>query len=116
MDFMHDQLSDGRSFRLFNVLDDFNCEGLAVEVDLPLSSVHMIRSLEQVVEWRGRTKVIRCDNGPGYFSGASPGWAQRQGVRIEDLQPGKPQQNALHRTLQPYGPLCLARPNPVRLD
>ena len=38
MDFMHDQLSDGRSFRLFNVLDDFNREGLGIEVDLSLPS------------------------------------------------------------------------------
>lgn len=36
MDFMHDMLSDGRSFRLFNELDDFNREGLGIEVDLSL--------------------------------------------------------------------------------
>lgn len=40
MDFMHDQLSDGRSFRLFNVLDDFNREGLGIEVDLSLPASH----------------------------------------------------------------------------
>lgn len=34
MDFMHDQLNDGRTFRLFNVLDDFNREGLGIEVNL----------------------------------------------------------------------------------
>jgi len=38
MDFMHDALGDGRSFRLFNVLDDFNREGLAIEADLSLPS------------------------------------------------------------------------------
>lgn len=37
MDFMHDALGDGRSFRLFNVLDDFNREGLAIEADLSLA-------------------------------------------------------------------------------
>ena len=36
MDFMHDQLSDGRRFRVFNVLDDFNHEGLGIEADLSL--------------------------------------------------------------------------------
>ena len=46
MDFMHDQLSDGRSFRLFNVIDDFNREGLCIEVDFSLPSERVIRSLE----------------------------------------------------------------------
>jgi len=31
MDFMHDQLADGRSFRLFNLIDDFNREALAMD-------------------------------------------------------------------------------------
>ena len=57
MDFMHDQLSDGRSFRLFNVLDDFNREGLGIEVDLSLPAARVIRSLDQIIEWRGKPRV-----------------------------------------------------------
>ena len=64
MDFMHDRLSDGRSFRLFNVLDDYNREGLGIEIDLSLPSARVIRSLEQIIEWRGKPGVLRCDNGP----------------------------------------------------
>ena len=64
MDFMHDQLRDGRSFRLFNVIDDFNREGLGIEVDLSLPATRVIRSLEQIIEWRGQPKMIRCDNVP----------------------------------------------------
>lgn len=94
MDFMHDQLSGGRSFRLFNVLDDFNREGLGIEVDLSLPSIRVIRALEQIVEWRGKPRAIRCDNGPGYISGTLLTWAEQQGIRIEHIQPGKPQQNA----------------------
>ena len=48
----------------------------------------------KVIEWRGKPKVIRCYNGPEYISGALLGWAERQGIRIEHIQPGKPQQNA----------------------
>lgn len=94
MDFMHDQLSDGRSFRLFNVLDDFNREGLGIEVDLSLPSARVIRALEQIIAWRGKPVAIRCDNGPEYIGGALLTWAQQQGIRIEHIQPGKPQQNA----------------------
>jgi putative transposase len=94
MDFMHDQLSDGRSFRLFNVLDDFNREGLGIEVDLSLPSARVIRALEQIIEWRGRPAAIRCDNGPEYLSEAIRDWARSQDIRLEHIQPGKPQQNA----------------------
>lgn len=69
MDFMHDQLNDRRSYRLLNVIDDFNREGLGIEVDFSLPAVRVIRSLEQIIEWRGKPRSIRCDNGPEYISG-----------------------------------------------
>jgi putative transposase len=94
MDFMHDQLSDGRSVRLFNVIDDFNREALAIDVDFSLPALRVIRSLDQVIEWRGKPASIRCDNGPEYISGALLGWAQIRGIKIDFIQPGKPQQNA----------------------
>ena len=59
MDFMHDQLSDGRSFRLFNVIDDFNREALAIDIDLSLPGERVVRALNQVIEWRGKPLAIR---------------------------------------------------------
>jgi putative transposase len=94
MDFMHDQLADGRKYRLFNVIDDYNREGLGIEIDFSLPAERVIRSLEQIIEWRGQPKVIRCDNGPEYISGAVLAWAEKRGIRISYIQPGKPQQNA----------------------
>jgi len=94
IDFMHDALSNGRSFRLFNVLDDFNRQGLGIEADFSLPAERVIRSLEQIIEWRGLPKAIRCDNGPEYISGLLLAWAERRGIRIDHIQPGKPQQNA----------------------
>ncbi|MCL6409027.1 transposase, partial [Dickeya dadantii] len=66
MDFMHDQLSDGRSVRLLNVIDDFNREALAIEVDFSLSANRVVRTLERLIEWKGKPAAIRCDNGPEY--------------------------------------------------
>ena len=94
MDFMHDQLSDGRCMRLFNVIDDFNPEALAIDVDISLPAERVIRSLNQVIGWRGRPATIRCDNRPKYISGALQRWAAGRGIRIEYIQPGQPQQNA----------------------
>ena len=62
MDFMHDQLEDGRCFRLFNVIDDFNREALGIEIDFSLPAARVIRALEQIIEWRGKPAAIRCDN------------------------------------------------------
>lgn len=94
MDFMHDQLANGRKYRLFNVIDDYNREGLGIEIDFSLPAERVIRSLEQIIEWRGKPKTIRCDNGPEYISGAVLTWAEKRGIRIDYIQPGKPQQNA----------------------
>ena len=94
MDFMHDALKDGRSFRTFNVIDDYNREGLGIEVDLSLPALRVIRALDRIIEWRGKPKAIRCDNGPEYLSGQLVEWAARQQIQLHYIQPGKPQQNA----------------------
>jgi Transposase and inactivated derivatives len=94
MDFMHDRLDDGRSFRTFNVIDDYNREGLGIEVDLSLPSARVIRTLEHIIEWRGKPKTIRCDNGPEYVSQQLRDWADKQKIRLQYIQPGNPQQNA----------------------
>jgi putative transposase len=94
MDFMHDQLADGRSFRLLNVIDDFNREGLAMEVDLSLPAERVVRALDQLIAWRGAPVRIRCDNGPEYVGHALHAWAKRRGISLAFIQPGKPQQNA----------------------
>jgi len=94
MDFMHDQLVDGRSIRLFNVIDDFNREALGIEIDFSLPSERVIRSLKQIIGWRGKPLAIRCDNGPEYPSAAITEWAGQWGIKLEYIQPGKPQQNA----------------------
>ena len=94
MDFMHDRLEDGRPLRLFNVIDDFNREGLGIEVDFSLPAERVIRALEQIIEWRGKPQALRCDNGPEYVSVALQAWAERRQIRLDYIQPGKPQQNA----------------------
>jgi len=94
MDFMADRLEDGRAFRLLNVLDDFNREGLGIEVDFSLPAERVIRSLNNIIEWRGNPKTIRVDNGPEYISHALLEWAEKHGIALRHIQPGQPQQNA----------------------
>ena len=87
----HDQLSEGRCIRLFNVIDDFNREAPGIDVDFSLPSERVIRSPDQIISWRGYPGVIRCDNGAEYISAALQSCANRRGIRIERIQPGNPQ-------------------------
>lgn len=94
MDFMHDQLANGRSIRTLNVIDDFNREALGIEVDFSLPAERVARALTQIIEQRGRPLAIRCDNGPEYVGTTLTAWASKRGIKLEYIQPGKPQQNA----------------------
>lgn len=91
---MHDQLSDGRNYRLLNVINDYRREGLAIEAGLSLPALRVIRTLNQLLEWRNKPLAIRCDNVPEFISHEFVNWAKLQSIRIEDIQTGKPQQNA----------------------
>jgi putative transposase len=63
IDFMSHSLVDGRKFRLFNVMDDFNWESLAIEVDTSLPSLRVISVLKKLIGERGCHANIRCSNG-----------------------------------------------------
>ena len=94
MDFMSDQLVDGRHLRTFNVIDDYNREGLGIEVDLSLPSSRVTRALDQIIEWRGKPAALRCDNGPEYINQTLVSWANKHRITLLYIQPGKPTQNA----------------------
>ncbi|SET31947.1 Integrase core domain-containing protein [Thorsellia anophelis DSM 18579] len=63
MDFMSNALSRRKAIRAFNVIDDFNREGLCLDIDLSFSSSRVIDSLQRIIEWRGKPQTLRCDNG-----------------------------------------------------
>lgn len=93
-DFMSDALWCGRRFRTFNLVDDFNREALAIEIDLNIPASRAIMVLERVAAWRGYPAKLRLDNGPELTSVLLAEWAERKGVRLEFIKPGKPAQNA----------------------
>lgn len=94
LDFMSDSLGSGRRFRTLNILDDFNREVLAIEIDTSLSALRVIRVLDQLKQTRGLPGYIRVDNGPELTSGLLKEWAQANKVKLLFIQPGKPTQNA----------------------
>lgn len=93
-DFMSDTLWNGRRFRTFNVVDDFNREAVHIEVDTSITSGRLVRVFEQLRAQRGLPQVLRSDNGPEFLGETFTSWAKNAGVAIQYIQPGKPNQNA----------------------
>lgn len=93
MDFMCDSLVDGRRFRLLNIIDEYNRESLAIEIDTSLPALRVIRTLEQLLERRSKPQVIRVDNGPEFISDRLQQWCDDKQIVLHFIQPGKPMQN-----------------------
>jgi len=93
LDFVHDTLSDGRSFRTLNMIDAFTRECLAMETDTSLSSERVVRVLDQQSALRGVPKRLRVDNGPEFRAKPLDIWAKKNNVVLFFIEPGKPMQN-----------------------
>ena len=91
---MHDSLASGRTIRTLNIIDDFNREGLWIEVDTSIPAARVVRVLDMLALWRGYPKQIRLDNGPELISQTLADWAAEHDVALAFIQPGKPAQNA----------------------
>jgi putative transposase len=94
LDFVSDQLADGRRLRVLTVVDDYTRECLALETDTSLSGRRVARVLEQLRQQRGLPERLLTDNGPEFTSRALDAWAYARGVTQQFIEPGKPVQNA----------------------
>jgi putative transposase len=98
LDFVSDQMTDGRRFRILTVIDNCTRECLALVADTSLSGGRVARELDAVIRQRGRPDTIVSDNGTEYTSNAILGWADDAGVGWHYIAPGKPQQNGYNES------------------
>lgn len=94
MDFVFDELANGRRVKTLTVVDDCSKEAVQIAVDTSIPALYVTRILDQVKAERGLPKVIRTDNGPEFAGRIMQDWAARNGVELRFIQPGKPVQNA----------------------
>ena len=94
MDFVSDQLANGRRIRVLNVVDDYSREAILQLPEFSISGLRVTRELERLLEERGAPRTLVCDNGPEFTSKAMFFWARKRRIRIHFIQPGKPTQNA----------------------
>lgn len=93
LDFMHDQMANGRRFRILNVVDDVTHECLTSIPDSSISGHRVARELAALIERRGRPGLIVSDNGTELTSHAIFAWAKDQKIEWHYIMPGKPMQN-----------------------
>lgn len=99
LDFVSDQLADGRRFRILVVVDDCTRECLALVPDTSISGKRVGRELDRLVTERGRPTTIVSDNGTELTSNAILRWAEENRVSWHYIAPGKPTQNAFVESL-----------------
>jgi putative transposase len=93
MDFMQDNLSDGKKFRTLNIIDDFNREALGIIPSKSITANRVVQELDQIIEWRGKPEKIRVDNGPEFIASAMEKWSDSRDIELVFIEPGKPAQN-----------------------
>jgi putative transposase len=94
LDFVSDQLTEGRRFRILAVVDDCPRECLALVADTSLSGLRVARELDRLITGRGKPKMIVSDNGSELTSNAILAWADQTRVEWHSIAPGQPTQNA----------------------
>jgi transposase InsO family protein len=94
LDFVSDQLTDGRRFRILTVVDDCTRECLALVADTSLSGTRVARELDRLMMERGKPKMVVSDNGSELTGNAILTWADQSRVAWHYIAPGKPMQNA----------------------
>ena len=93
LDFVHDQLAQGRRFRILNIVDDVTRECLAAIPDTSISGKRVARELTMLIGLRGKPQMIVSDNGTEFTSNAILGWTKDHRVEWHYIAPGKPMQN-----------------------
>ncbi len=98
LDFIHDELSNGKKFRALTVVDVFSREGLAIEVGYRLRGEHVVDVLNRLARIRGAPKYLFADNGAEFTGRLVDLWAYHHKTRIDFSRPGKPTDNAFIET------------------
>ena len=94
MDFVSDTLYGGRTFRVFNMIDDCSRESIVQHVDFSISGIRLTRIFDDLKKTRLLPKQVVCDNGTEFTSKAFRQWAKENNVDIHYIDKGKPTQNA----------------------
>ncbi len=93
-DFVSDKLSDGRSFRILTVIDQFTRECIGLMADSSMHGSHVVTALAEAIRERGAVpRSITLDNGSEFAGRVLEAWAMQRGVQLCFIRPGRPVEN-----------------------
>ena len=93
IDFVSDQLADGRRFRILTAIDKVSRECVCLEVDQRFPAEAVTRALDQAMVRYGQPKIITSDNGTEFTSNHFDQWAYRREIQLDFIAPGRPMDN-----------------------
>lgn len=94
MDFVRDNLANGRSIKVLSVVDEYTRKCFRIEVDTSINGMRVARVIGETGQIEGLPEIIIIDNGPEFISNALDSWAYQRGVKLTFIRPGKPVENA----------------------
>lgn len=94
VDFVHDRLANGRTFRALTIVDDFSRECIGIEVDFSFPSARVVRVFEGLAQSRDLPTTIKSDNGAEFTSELMLAWSAKRNIDLHFIEPGRPMQNA----------------------
>jgi len=94
MDFVHDQLANGRKFRVLTVIDNWHRQCVALQADHSLTRQSVVDALNEIARDRDLPYAITVDHGTEFTSKALDEWCYLRGVKLDFIRPGKPTENA----------------------
>ena len=104
IDFVHDKLSNGRSYKMLTVLDEYTRQALAVTVWTKMGADDVLEALYLLFLRYGTPEYIRSDNGPEFAAEAMQDWLRSVGVKPIRIYPGSPWENGYNELFN--GSLC----------
>lgn len=93
IDFVHDKLSNGRSYKMLTVLDEYSREALCVAVRPKMNANDVLEALYPLLLKHGKPEYIRSDNGPEFIAAPLQEWLVKVGIKPLHIYPGSPWEN-----------------------
>lgn len=98
IDFVHDKLSNGRSYKMLTVLDEFTRQALAVTVRTRMGAEDVPEALDPLLLRQGTPEYIRSDNGPEFVAEAMQAWLPKVAIKPIRIYPGSPWDNGYNES------------------